>query len=122
MAHNHGHAMPSSAMQQCIQECLNCYAVCTTTAAHCLALGGEHASPEHQTIMLDCAKLCQTSADFMLRGSHMHQQVCAVCAEACRACERDCERMGSNDPMMQQCAEACRQCAESCERMASMAM
>lgn len=114
--------MPSGDMQQCIQACLDCYAVCTTTAAHCLGLGGEHASLEHQTILLDCARLCQASADFMLRGSHRHQQVCAVCAEACRACERECTRLGASDAMMQQCAEACRRCAESCERMGNMAM
>lgn len=122
MAHDHSHGMSNAEMQQCIRECLDCYATCTATAAHCLTLGGEHAGVEHQTILLDCARICQTSADFMLRGSHMHAQVCAVCAEACRACERACERLGSGDAMMKQCAEACRRCAESCERMASMAM
>ena len=122
MAHNHKEMMSSSEMQQCIQDCLNCYAICTSTAAHCLSLGGKHASPEHQTVMLDCAKLCQTSADFMLRGSHLHAQTCALCAVACRACERSCEQMGGGDEMMKQCAEACRRCAESCERMASMVM
>ena len=121
MAHATAHAAMSTEMQRCIQECLDCYAACTTTSAHCLQMGGEHASLEHQTALLDCAKTCQTSADFMLRGSALHARVCAVCAEACRACEQHCRRMGQGDPVMEQCAEACRRCAESCERMASMA-
>ena len=112
--------MSSQEMQKCIQECLNCYAICTTTAAHCLEMGGKHASRQHQTSLLDCATICQTSADFMLRGSPLHARTCAVCAEACRRCEQECRSMADGDEMMLQCAEACRRCAESCERMASM--
>ena len=121
MAHTTGHTTQGHDMQQCIQECLNCYAVCTATAAHCLEMGGRHAERQHQTVVIDCATMCGTSADFMLRGSPLHARTCAVCAEACRACERDCRSMGGGDPMMDQCAEACRRCAESCERMAAMA-
>ncbi|GLC28157.1 four-helix bundle copper-binding protein [Roseisolibacter agri] len=121
MAHTASHTTMSRDMEQCIQECLNCYSVCTVTAGHCLDLGGPHASRQHQTALLDCARACQTSADFMLRGSPMHARACALCAEACRACEQSCRSVGGSDPMMQQCAEACRRCAESCERMAAMA-
>lgn len=108
-------------MEQCIQECLNCYSVCTVTAAHCLDMGGQHASREHQTALLDCATACRTSADFMLRSSPLHGRACALCAEACRRCEEHCRSMAKGDQMMLQCAEACRRCAESCERMATMA-
>ncbi|WP_411279553.1 four-helix bundle copper-binding protein [Gemmatimonas sp.] len=114
--------MPTAEMQQCIQACLDCYATCTTTAAHCLTLGGEHASPEHQTILLDCVTICQASAALMLRGSHLHPQMCAVGAEACRRCEKDCRRLANGDAMMEQCADICGRCAESCERMSTMAM
>ena len=30
-------------MQECIEECLNCHAVCTMTAQYCMTEGGEHA-------------------------------------------------------------------------------
>ncbi|MBA3917583.1 MAG: four-helix bundle copper-binding protein [Gemmatimonadaceae bacterium] len=119
MAHDHSHGMSNAEMQQCIRECLDCYATCTATAVHCLTLGGQHASVEHQNILVDCAKICHTSADVMLRGSYMYAQACKVCAEACRTCARACETVGGGDAMMQQCAEACRRCAESCERMGS---
>ena len=121
MTHSAGDPMMSADMEQCIQECLNCYSLCTATAAHCLGMGGQHASRQHQTTLLDCAKACETSAEFMLRGSPIHARTCAVCAEACRACEQACRSMADGDQVMLQCAEACRRCAESCERMAGMA-
>ena len=31
-------------------------------------------------VLLDCAEICQTSANFMLRGSPLHTNTCAACA------------------------------------------
>ena len=104
-------------MQQCVEECLRCQQVCTTTVSYCLTNGGRHADAEHIVTLLDCAEICGTSASFMLRGSHAHTSTCAVCAEVCRACAESCERMG-DDEVMVACAEECRRCAESCDRMA----
>jgi hypothetical protein len=106
-------------MQECVDNCVNCHAICVQTTAHCLELGGKHAAPEHIRLLQDCAQICATSADFMLRGSELHHRTCGVCAEACRACAEDCERMAGSDEMMRQCAEQCRRCAESCQRMAA---
>jgi hypothetical protein len=104
-------------MLQCIRDCTNCHSLCVVTAMHCLHLGGPHAAPEHIRLLLDCADICRTSADFMLRGSDLHTRTCGVCAEVCRLCADDCERFG-DDPQMKACAEACRLCAQSCRRMA----
>ena len=35
-SHEHAH----DEMQECIEECLNCHAVCTLTLQHCIASGG----------------------------------------------------------------------------------
>jgi hypothetical protein len=110
-------AHASENMQQCIQECTNCHAVCETTKAHCLHKGGEHAAPHHIGLLADCAQICATSADFMLRGSPLHAEACRACAVVCERCAEDCQRMG-DDPMMRQCADACRRCADSCQQMA----
>ena len=107
----------SAEMRRCIDECLRCAATCLETSRHCLELGGKHAAPQHITTLQDCAEICQTSANFMLRGSRLHTETCRACAAVCRACEEECRRMG-DDAQMQQCADACRTCAESCERMA----
>jgi hypothetical protein len=109
----------SSEMQQCIDECTRCHQICLVTVNHCLELGGRHAEPSHIGLMLDCAEICQTSADFMLRGSDRHHLTCRICADICRACAEDCERLAGDDPMMRECAEECRRCQKSCERMAA---
>jgi hypothetical protein len=107
-------------MQQCIQECLNCHSICLATVSYCLQMGGKHAEAHHITTLLDCAEICQTSANFMLRGSHFHTRTCGVCAEVCERCAQECERFG-DDAQMRSCAEACRRCADSCRRMGAMA-
>lgn len=114
-----GHTMSSAEMQQCIQDCLNCHSICVATVAHCLQMGGPHAEAQHIRLLLDCAEICQTSANFMLRGSDLHGRTCGACAEVCARCAEDCARFG-DDPQMQACADMCRRCAESCRRMAQM--
>lgn len=51
-------------MQECVDECLSCYATCVATIAHCLALGGKHAEADHIKLLADCARICSTSAGF----------------------------------------------------------
>lgn len=114
------HSMVDERMRECIQECHECHDICLQTVAHCLEMGGEHAAPDHIRLLLDCAEICQTSANFMSRTSDFHGQVCGVCAEVCERCAEDCERFG-DDKMMQQCAEVCRSCASSCREMANQA-
>lgn len=109
----------SEQMQTCIQDCQNCAEVCLETTMHCLTMGGEHAAPDHIRLMLDCAEICQTSANFMIRGSEFHGSTCGVCAEVCTACAESCAKF-QDDQEMQRCAEMCRQCARSCQEMASM--
>ena len=105
----------SPEIQQCIQECQNCHAVCLSMAmSHCLEMGGKHVEPTHLSLMLNCAEICQASANFMLSSSDLHRLTCGVCAQVCEACAQSCEEIGD----MQECVETCRRCAESCRRMA----
>ena len=107
-------------LQECIEECLNCHAVCTMTLQHCLASGGPQLTDVHLVgLLLDCAEICQTSANFMLRGSPYHVITCAGCAELCRACEENCRGVGDDEQVLH-CAEICAGCAAVCDRMADM--
>jgi hypothetical protein len=117
------HTQMSSEMQQCIENCQNCHAVCLETISHCLQMGGEHASASHIKLLQDCVQICQTSADFMIRGSNFHAQTCGVCADVCAACADHCEKMATGEmaDVMQRCADACRRCAESCREMSQSA-
>lgn len=108
------HPMDKS-MQQCIDECHNCHSVCLHEAMnHCLETGGKHVEPSHFRLMLSCAEICETSANFMLMSSEQHREVCGVCAQVCEACAQSCEQVGE----MQETVDACRRCAESCRQMA----
>lgn len=110
-----------TSMQNCIQACTECHAICLETLQHCLTKGGRHAEAQHITLLQDCAQICAVSADFMLRGSAFHIETCETCAEICEACADSCESIPDDD-VMAQCAQACRACAESCESMADMNM
>lgn len=83
-------------------------------------MGGKHADPRHIHLLQDCAQICQTSADFMLRASPLRGRTCAVCAEVGESCAKECEQF-ADDEVMQQCAAVCRSCAASCREMAAMA-
>ncbi len=108
------HSTPE--MQQCIQNCQDCHAMCLQMAStHCLEMGGAHVEAKHFRLMMDCAQICQTSADFMLRGSTHHAHVCAECADICEDCATSCEAVGDMDD----CVAACRKCAESCRSMSA---
>ncbi|CAN5649681.1 four-helix bundle copper-binding protein [soil metagenome] len=112
---------PNTEMQQCIQNCQTCHTVCLQMIAHCLDQGGKHAEAAHIKLLLDCAEICQTSANFMIRNSELHMEACRACAVICERCALDCERF-EDDGEMKNCAQVCRRCAESCQRMAKMAM
>jgi hypothetical protein len=71
-------------------------------------------------LLLDCAEICQTSANFMLRESDLHGVTCRASADECEACAQACAKF-EGDEIMQACAETCRGCAESCREMARMA-
>lgn len=103
-------------MQQCIDACLHCYRTCRETAMnHCLESGGRHVEPEHFRLMLNCAEVCRTSAEFMMSASPLHAHVCAACAVVCDACADSCAQIGE----MEECVQACRSCGQSCRQMAS---
>lgn len=109
----------SSEMQRCIQLCTECSNTCQQTVAYCLQLGGQHAEINHIRLLLDCAELCRTCDDMMLRGSPSAAQVCGVCATVCQQCAESCERVGSGDARLKACADLCRRCADSCRQMAA---
>ena len=105
-------------LEDCIENCLECYRVCVETLQYCLRMGGAHAELAHIRLLSDCVQICQVSADFMIRASKLHSETCAACAEICARCAENCAAFGAEDDQMQECASVCRRCAESCDRMA----
>ena len=103
-------------VQRCIELCTQCHEACMETLSHCVRSG--HSSPSHLRILLDCAEICQTSANCLIRNSDVHRQVCAACAAACEACASSCRQFVA-DEEMKRCEEICRECAEACSEVAS---
>lgn len=104
----------TSQMQSCVDDCLRCYQACFGFAmTHCLEQGGNHTQPDHFRLMIACAGICKTAADFMLMNSPHHKHACRECAEICEDCAKSCDKVGD----MRECADACRKCAASCRVM-----
>ena len=118
---NAGEPLSSGAMsmEKCIQDCLTSHKMCLETARYCMDQGGRHVSAPHLALLLDCAEMCQTTANSMLRQSPQHMVVCDACARLCEACARNCDAF-SGDERMRRCATTCRTCARSCRDMATM--
>lgn len=111
-----GHGMM---MSDCVAECEKANRACLETLRYCLERGGSHAAPAHVRMLMDCAEICQVTANFMLRGSAVHGIACGACAEICNLCADTCETF-SGDSKMAECADICRTCAKSCREMAKM--
>jgi len=103
-------------MQECIESCQRCHTACLDTARYCIEKGGMHAASARLALLLDCAEMCQTTANSMLRNSPQHAALCSACAQICDACAQHCESMG-DDERMRRCAKTCRECAQSCRDM-----
>jgi hypothetical protein len=71
---------------------------------------------QHLRLLMDCALICQTSADFMLRESTFYARVCGACADICETCADACADI-SDDDRMKDCVALCRECATVCRDM-----
>ena len=105
----------SAEVRASISDCLACYSACTEAVTYCLEQGGAHADSAHIRLLLDCAAMCRTAADFMLRNSDCQSNVCTLAAEVAAACARSCAGL-KDDPRMKAVADACLRCASSCKQ------
>lgn len=80
-------------MQACIDACSHCHQTCLHTAMiHCLVIGGKHVEANHFRLMINCAEICQASANFMLSGSDFHKKVCESVPRSARLAPRAARR------------------------------
>jgi hypothetical protein len=105
--------------ESCVALCQSAHRACVETMLYCLGRGGAYSEADHIRLLADCAEICQTAADFMLRESPLHGAVCSVCAEVCDQCALECDAF-ADEGRLDDCARICRQRAASCESMAGM--
>lgn len=102
-------------MQDCIDNCLECFKVCEETMANFELISKFNST--HFKTLNSCAEICQTSAKMMIMSSPFHRLTCEACSTICKACADMCEAL--DDSRLSECIKACRKCAESCRAMAS---
>lgn len=108
--------MDRTKLQNCIDQCWTCRHECQKTLYnYCLQEGGQHVEQEHVKLMTDCIQICQIAADFMVRNSKYHMNICETCAKICEACAKSCAQM--TEPEMQKCSQVCFECATTCKEM-----
>lgn len=101
-----------------IQACRECHAACLDMVSYCVRMQGYYCELGHVRLLEDCARVCEMTIDFALRGSEMRGSLLALCAEICRRCARDCTRF-DYDQRLLACAAACERCAEACQAVAA---
>ena len=102
-------------MAECTNNCFEAAQACEWCADACADEGEE---------MARCIRLCRDVADlttlharFMARNSAFHDDLAAVCADACEECADECEQYDHDH--CQVCADVLRECAETCRNMAA---
>jgi hypothetical protein len=108
----------SDEMEECVGDCLTTHRVCLDTLTYLLESSGRGDGRLLKRLM-DCAEMCETAAQFLVRGSEIHPRVCGVCAEVCAVCAEACEEF-PDDQQLRACAQACHQAAASCRSMAAL--
>lgn len=103
-------------LAECIAICLKCHATCQDAVGKTLS-GPGRAEPALVMTLLDCAEICQATANSMSRGSPVHTAFCGACAEVCDACAEACGK-ARTAAALQPCVDLCRKCAMSCRHMA----
>ncbi|MBI2236735.1 MAG: four-helix bundle copper-binding protein [Magnetospirillum sp.] len=103
-------------LTDCADACVNAHRACTEAAIHGIQQGGEVAEWELVQLLLDCADITETNANFMMRSSRLHHLTCQVAAEVADRCATACERHAASDIRLKECAESCRRAATWCRK------
>ena len=105
-------------MQQCIEDCLDLFAISKETVAYCLSEGGELAGGRLITTLLPTSDVCRITSECVSIESGMFQRSAEYCAEVAEFCATSCDHYA--DEQLAACAEAARGCAESARLVARM--
>jgi hypothetical protein len=115
------HTKMGEHMSQSIELSQECHNTCVEVLSYSLQSSTEYLPETTLRLLRDCAEICQTNANFLLRSSEFHAQICGVCAEICGKCATTLEQF-TDDSRLQQCADICQRCAEACQVMMAMAV
>lgn len=108
------------------------FAAAIDAAEHCIGTGRACLELAIATLkkgdasMAECADttrlmitLCETFATFATNGSAHTKALAAICAKACRDCEKACRKHELHHAACRACGESCAKCALECEKIAA---
>ena len=113
------------AVQQCINACFACVAICDRCADDMIGMDGDHHMDHKDRDLMqvcirlcqDCADICALSARWMSRLSSSADLVYRLCGDICDHCAEICERHAPHHALCSECAAECRRCAELCREL-----
>ena len=99
--------------QKSIEACMDCASACNHCAASCLEEKEVQSLTKCIRLDLECAVICQVTAELMSQGSRYTGEICELCATICNACAEECEKHADRDTThCKECAETCKACAK----------
>jgi hypothetical protein len=111
------HLFSHYSTQSCMEACTQCHqTLMHTVMQYSLPHDTTQFDIELFRLMMNCAELCQTTANFQLSDSKFCRQVATLNAQLCEECAAGCERRGD----LEDCVQACRECAECCRNLNCM--
>ena len=105
-------------IEECIARCMRCYRTCLEILASSLEARGNPPRPAHLALLLECAEMCRSNAEMMIRHASACERECG-CMEICRPCALSCEEIA--DEASRRCVEASCTAARSCPSLARLA-
>jgi len=100
--------------QQLIETLYKCVVACNHCAASCLKEEDVKMMADCIRLDLDCAEICQVTANLLSRGSEHGSHLLKECGEICGLCATEGEKHSGKMEHCKECAEACRACETAC--------
>lgn len=97
--------------ERCIDALQACYAVCMRSVSYGYVKESGPLQEEHVRLMIDCAEMCQTAANFLIRESDHYLRICREAAEICKDLVSSCEGVDGMEGILSicdECVSACR--------------
>lgn len=109
-------------LRACIEACVSTSQTCTACADACLSENVVEDLTRCIRTDLDCADICQTTANVLSRhtgfDANVTRAIVGACAVACAACADECGQHTEHEHC-RVCAEACRNCRRACDELLS---
>jgi hypothetical protein len=99
--------------KEIVDVLLECAATCEWCADQCLNEDQLKKLIDCIRTDRDCATICRSSAELLIRDSKYSAQVIDICEQVCRDCAEECEKHEHDH--CRACADACRRCEEVCK-------